>query len=66
MNNNTKRIFIIGDEWLYLKLYTGVKTADYILTTHFKNLLDQMIRNEYIDHWFFIRYSDPYLSNSLL
>jgi hypothetical protein len=26
-----KRDFCIGSEWLYYKLYTGVKTADLIL-----------------------------------
>jgi len=58
-NKNIKRNFIIGDEWLYYKIYTGVKTSDKILISSIKPLINQLINNNLIDSWFFIRYADP-------
>ncbi|WP_353149500.1 thiopeptide-type bacteriocin biosynthesis protein [Chryseobacterium sp.] len=54
-----QRIFIPGSEWLYLKIYTGVKTADLILEEAIKPLIDYFQENNYISKWFFIRYNDP-------
>ena len=54
-----QRTFIIGDEWLYYKLYTGTKTADMVLTEIVGPVTEQLIQNGTIDKWFFIRYSDP-------
>lgn len=54
-----KRTFFIGDEWLYYKVYCGVKTADIILAEVVKPLTEEFIKNNIIDKWFFIRYSDP-------
>ena len=54
-----KRSFIIGDEWLYYKIYCGYKTADTILTEIVKPLTEEVIESETIDKWFFIRYADP-------
>ena len=56
-----KRTFVIGDEWLYYKLYCGPKTADEILTQVIKPLTEKLFHNGIIDKWFFIRYSDPKL-----
>jgi thiopeptide-type bacteriocin biosynthesis protein len=56
---NTKRTFIPGDKWLYFKVYTGFKTADTILTDSIFPLSQYFIKENWIDHWFFIRYSDP-------
>jgi len=56
---NKKRTFIIGDEWLYFKIYTGYKTADTILTDVIYPLARYFLKENLIDHWFFIRYSDP-------
>lgn len=64
MNNNmikSKRTFIIGDEWLYYKLYCGPKTADEILTQVVKPVVNKLLSDSVIDKWFFIRYSDPKL-----
>ena len=61
-NNTQKKIqrtFIIGDEWLYYKFYSGPKTADLILTEMIKPAAEQLLSGGYIDRWFFIRYSDP-------
>ena len=61
LQNTTKRTFVIGDEWLYYKLYCGPKTADEILTQVIKPVAEELIANNIIDKWFFIRYSDPKL-----
>jgi thiopeptide-type bacteriocin biosynthesis protein len=56
-----KREFIVGDEWLYYKFYTGPKTADFILTEIIKPETEALLSRKIIDHWFFIRYADPQL-----
>ncbi|MBE9468437.1 MAG: thiopeptide-type bacteriocin biosynthesis protein [Bacteroidetes bacterium] len=61
MNKEVKRKFIIGDEWLYYKLYTGPKTADKILTEVIKPVTEKLLLDNIIDKWFFIRYADPKL-----
>jgi len=53
------RIFIPGSEWAYFKLYTGTKTADAILKKEMIGYLREMLNNNIIDKWFYIRYSDP-------
>jgi thiopeptide-type bacteriocin biosynthesis protein len=53
------RTFSLGSEWLYYKLYCGVKTGDTILTDVIKPLTEQLIKEGLIDSWFFIRYADP-------
>lgn len=54
-----KRKFIPGSEWLYVKIYTGVKTADVILGEAIMPLLQQLQDENLIKKWFFIRYNDP-------
>lgn len=56
-----QRTFIIGDQWLYYKFYTGPKTADILLTRMVKPLAEQLLTAGDIDKWFFIRYADPKL-----
>ncbi|SDJ90003.1 thiopeptide-type bacteriocin biosynthesis protein [Chryseobacterium jejuense] len=53
------RKFIPGSEWLYVKIYTGVKTADIILEEAVIPLLQQLQEEDLIKKWFFIRYNDP-------
>lgn len=53
------RKFPPGSEWLYIKLYTGIKTADLILEEAIKPLLKELYTKGLIEKWFFIRYSDP-------
>ncbi|WP_223599892.1 thiopeptide-type bacteriocin biosynthesis protein [Chryseobacterium sp. GVT01B] len=55
----TERKFIPGSEWLYLKIYTGIKTSDSILEEVIQPLLDYFMESNYIMKWFFIRYNDP-------
>lgn len=59
--SNVKRNFIIGDEWLYFKIYCGPKSADKILTQALKPLCEELLNQGIITKWFFIRYSDPQL-----
>lgn len=59
MNTGMQRSFIIGDSWLYYKIYTGPKTSDMILTDIIKPIAESLIQENIIDKWFFIRYTDP-------
>ena len=59
MIENVQRTFVIGDKWLYYKIYCGVKTTDTLLLQVIKPLTEQLIEEKIIDKWFFIRYSDP-------
>ncbi|RNA61963.1 lantibiotic dehydratase [Chryseobacterium nematophagum] len=54
-----KRKLPPGSDWLYLKIYTGVKTADLILEEAIQPLIEYFYENDYISKWFFIRYNDP-------
>lgn len=53
------RKFIPGTEWLYFKIYTGVKTTDIILEEAIQYLAEFFQKKDYISQWFFIRYNDP-------
>ncbi len=53
------RKFLPGSEWLYLKIYTGVRTADIILQEVMGHLINDLVEKNLIKKWFFIRYSDP-------
>lgn len=55
-----QRKFILGDEWLYYKLYCGNRTSDSILTKTIKPLTEKLLTNNLITQWFFIRYEEPY------
>lgn len=59
MKSAIKRTFYPGDEWLYFKLYTGIKTADDILIHSVFPVIKKLMREEMITKFFFIRYSDP-------
>ena len=54
-----KRDFCIGSEWLYYKIYTGVKTADLVLLEKLYPLILDLQKEKIIYKWFFIRYKDP-------
>lgn len=56
---STKRTYILGDEWLYYKIYCGARTSDVLLTETIKPLTDNLLKEKLIDSWFFIRYGDP-------
>lgn len=54
-----KRSFILGDEWLYYKIYSGAKTSDLILTEVIRPVAGSLLKENTIDKWFFLRYGDP-------
>lgn len=54
-----QRKFIIGDEWLYFKIYSGPKTLESILLNEVYILVNELMREQVIDKFFFIRYADP-------
>lgn len=56
---NMKRDFCIGSEWLYYKIYTGVKTADIVLLEKLYPIIQELQAKNRIQKWFFIRYKDP-------
>ncbi|WHF51936.1 thiopeptide-type bacteriocin biosynthesis protein [Chryseobacterium gotjawalense] len=54
------RKFLPGSEWLYFKIYAGVKTSDIILQEAIIPLVNFLLKEEQlIIKWFFIRYNDP-------
>lgn len=54
-----KRIFILGEEWLYYKIYCGSYSADTILIESILPIVSELQQKKLIDQWFFIRYNDP-------
>lgn len=54
-----KTSFIPGDEWLYYKLYSGVRTSDRLLTELVNPFVKQLLSESIIKKWFFVRYADP-------
>jgi len=52
-------VFALGSEWLYFKLYCGVKSADMILCDAIAPITRELHEYGLIDKWFFIRYNDP-------
>ena len=54
-----KKNFILGDKWLYYKLFTGEKTADIVLIKLIKPLVDDLLKRNVISKWFYIRYTSP-------
>lgn len=53
-----QRNYILGDSWLYYKIYTGHKTSDVVLTEILKPVVERLKEDGIIDKWFFIRYAD--------
>ena len=51
--------FIPGKDWLYYRIYTGMKVADDILIHKIRPLADSFREQKLISEWFFIRYNDP-------
>jgi len=58
-SSKNKKLLIPGSDWLYYKIYCGAKTSDRILTNVIKPVVENLIKLEIIDKWFFIRYADP-------
>jgi thiopeptide-type bacteriocin biosynthesis protein len=54
-----QRTFIPGSRWVYIKLYTGEKTADDLLIHIIAPVIKKLQKANSIEKWFFIRYYDP-------
>jgi thiopeptide-type bacteriocin biosynthesis protein len=52
------RKFILGDDWVYYKVYCGVKYADDILVNLIYPFIARIEEKNLIHKWFFIRYYD--------
>lgn len=57
--SNLQRTFIPGSEWIYLKIYSGEKTADDLLIRVIIPIMKKLKKEQYLKKWFFVRYSDP-------
>ncbi len=57
--SSVKRIFTLGSEWIYFKIYCGVRSADRILAEAIKPACSMLEEEKKISKWFFIRYNDP-------
>jgi thiopeptide-type bacteriocin biosynthesis protein len=53
------RRFLPGDEWLYVKLYTGTATADTLLREYLAPVVERALSDGIASSWFFLRYGDP-------
>ncbi len=58
---NETMIYMPGSKWLYLKVYTGRKTADRILRDALYPCWEELRNSNEARQWFFIRFSDPEL-----
>lgn len=54
-----QRNFILGESWLYYKIYSAPRTSDIILSEIIKPIVSELLEENIIDKWFFIRYTDP-------
>jgi thiopeptide-type bacteriocin biosynthesis protein len=53
-----ERDFVLGSQWLFLKIYCQPSTSNLLLTKYLLPFLKE-ITNKEADIWFFIRYTDP-------
>ncbi|WP_157885788.1 thiopeptide-type bacteriocin biosynthesis protein [Chryseobacterium cucumeris] len=58
MDKLIERTNIIGGEWIYYKIYSGVENADEIIRIVNEVAL-KLFDLEVLELWFFIRYADP-------
>ena len=58
-----QRKFSVGSEWFYLKVYTGEKTSDALLLQTIYPVVQQLLKTQTIQEFFFVRYkdTDPHL-----
>lgn len=54
-----KRTIFPGDEWLFLKLYGNYTREEELIAFEIDNICKEFIEANYIDEFFFMRYSDP-------
>jgi thiopeptide-type bacteriocin biosynthesis protein len=57
--NKVKRIYLPGDEWVYLKVYCHPAITNTILTRNIKSVVQSLKKQSVLKGWYFIRYADP-------
>jgi len=57
--NKVKRIYLPGDEWVYLKIYCHPSTSNSILVKCVRNIITGLKKQNILKSWYFIRYNDP-------
>ncbi len=55
-----KRSFVLGQEWLYYKIYCGVRISDQVLLDIISPLTLRLLDEGLIKKWFYIRFRDPH------
>ncbi|HLF62741.1 MAG TPA: lantibiotic dehydratase [Saprospiraceae bacterium] len=53
-----ERIFPVGSEWLFAKIYCGTKTAERLLCEVLKPFTEELLAAKTIEKYFFLRYHD--------
>jgi len=53
-----ERIFIPGDEWIYIKLYGNSKRVEEFIGYHLLPFCEEMIDKKEVNKFFYIRYND--------
>lgn len=57
--NERERYALPGEEWTYLKLYSGSKRQNEIIAGPLREIANKLEAQGLISDWFFIRYTDP-------
>ncbi len=57
---NIKRKFSLHSEWLYLKVYCGYKTAEKVLKETILPFVEQGLKDQLFEKFFFLRYHDDH------
>lgn len=55
-----QKTFIPGTEWVYFKIYMGIKSSDSIISNELFSIIKYLEHKGLIKKWFFIRYNDPH------
>jgi thiopeptide-type bacteriocin biosynthesis protein len=53
-----QRIFLIGSEWLYIKIYVGEVSSDKILSQRLYPLIHYWLEKKLVEQFYFVRYVD--------
>lgn len=53
-----QRRFLVGSEWFYLKIYAGEKASDTLLTQRIYPVVQELLRTQGIEAFYFVRYQD--------
>lgn len=52
--------YVPGSQWIYFKLYIGEYSSNELISDYLLPLAGELLEKGLIDHWFFIRYTDPH------